>query len=142
MNFLLARRRRIYDMSAMSDMDSTTRQGASDRISGMLYATRTFNKQSKQRFARARTSDLMASLGRAPTYPEKILISRIIAVEWDLRRIDAKMDRGEELSGDMMRARLAAENRLRLDLRELGLRPVQPIRRRIFDDLLVDREVA
>ncbi len=31
---------------------------------------------------------------------------------------------GEELSGRAARLRLALENRLRLDLRELGLRPV------------------
>jgi hypothetical protein len=62
-------------------------------------------------------------LGREPSYPEKILISRIIAVEWDLIRIDRKMDLGEEVSPYAMRNRLAGENRLRLDLQALGLAP-------------------
>lgn len=52
-----------------------------------------------------------------------LLIQRIIAVEWELRRQDAKIDQGEELSGHAIRGRLAAENRLRLDLQALGLRP-------------------
>jgi hypothetical protein len=53
-------------------------------------------------------------------------IARAVAVEWDLRRTDAKLDAGEEPSGHMLRARLAAENRLRLDLAALGLKPTTP----------------
>jgi hypothetical protein len=98
------------------------RQSAPDRASPVPYRPRGFNKRSRQRFERDRTAQLAHHLGRAPTYPERILISRIVAVEWDLRRIDARLDRGEELSGHAMRARLAAENRLRLDLRELGFK--------------------
>jgi hypothetical protein len=87
------------------------------------YHPRGFNKRSKQRFARDRITQLTHHLGRQPSYPERILISRIVAVEWDLKRIDAKLDAGQEISGHAMRARLAGENRLRLDLRELGLAP-------------------
>jgi hypothetical protein len=88
-----------------------------------MFEPRTFSRRTRQRFTRNREAELMRSLGREPSYPKRILISRIIAVEWDLRRIDARMDAGDELSGHAMRAKLAAENRLRLDLRELGLRP-------------------
>jgi len=87
----------------------------------------------------------MRSLGREPSSPERILISRIIMVEWELRRLDARMDAGDELSGHAMRARLAAENRLRLDLRELGLRPGAATEPRLADLLAEDtrrREAA
>lgn len=53
-----------------------------------------------------------------------ILICRVVSNEWDLRRLDHRLDHGEELSGHAARLRLALENRLRLDLRELGLKPV------------------
>lgn len=83
-------------------------------------APHTFNLRSKQRFTTDRRRALTAHLGGAPSYPQMLLISRIIAIEWELRRQDAKLDAGEELSGHAMRARLAAENRLRLDLQALG----------------------
>jgi hypothetical protein len=68
----------------------------------------------------------MHHLGRDPSFPERIIISRIIRVEWELRRTDAKLDAGIELSGHDIRGRLAAENRLRLDLVALGLQPATP----------------
>jgi hypothetical protein len=54
------------------------------------------------------------------------LIARTIANEWDLRRLDHRLDVGEELSGHAARLRLALENRLRLDLQALGLQPIPP----------------
>jgi hypothetical protein len=103
-----------------------TRSPVPEVASRIPYRPRRFHKRSKQRFERDRTAQLIHHLGRQPTYPERILISRIVAVEWDLIRIDARLDHGEELSGHAMRARLAGENRLRLDLRELGLAPNAP----------------
>jgi hypothetical protein len=87
---------------------------------------RRYNKRSRQRFERDRWTQLLRHLGREPSYPEKILISRIVAVEWDLVRIDRRLDLGEEVSPYAMRNRLAGENRLRLDLQALGLKPVAP----------------
>jgi hypothetical protein len=84
---------------------------------------RVFNKLSRRRFAQDRTEALIAHLGRQPSYPEMLLIQRVISVEWELRRMDAKIDAGEELSGHAIRGRLAAETRLRLDLQALGLQP-------------------
>jgi hypothetical protein len=101
----------------------TTKQFSTERKRRVPYRPRIHNRISRARFRRDRTDQLVAHLGREPSYPEQILISRIVAVEWDLTRIDAKLDAGKELSGHDMRARLAAENRLRLDLRELGLKP-------------------
>ena len=106
----------------LAQNDAPPQKPASKRI----FTPQTFHKRTRQRFARQRTVELTAHLGRALSYPEQIIVSRIIAVEWDLRRLDAKLDAGEELSGHAMRARLAAENRLRLDLVALGLQPPPP----------------
>jgi hypothetical protein len=101
---------------------TAARTAAQRRINGGMLAPRTFSRRTRLRFAADRRAELARHLGRAPSYAERILIDRIIANEWDLRRLDAKLDAGEELSGHALRARLAMENRLRLDLRELGLR--------------------
>lgn len=87
-----------------------------------LREPRVFNRRSRVRFGHDRTLALAAHLGREPSYPERIIIARIVAIEWELRRLDAKIDAGEELSGHALRARLAAENRLRLDLQALGMK--------------------
>lgn len=90
-----------------------------------FWQPKVFNKESRRRFALARRRALAAHLGRPPSYPEQIIISRLIALEWWLRRLDARIDDGEELSGHAIRGRLAAENRLRLDLQALGLAPAE-----------------
>jgi hypothetical protein len=129
----------------MPAVSTTSRKPAPGRACGRIFEPRTFSRRTRQRFARNREAELMRSLGREPSYPERILISRIIMVEWDLRRIDARMDAGDELSGHAMRARLAAENRLRLDLRELGLRPAAANEPRLAELLAEDtrrREAA
>jgi hypothetical protein len=82
-----------------------------------------FTKQARERFARNRRQVLREHLGRDPTFPEQIIIGRCIALEWELLRQDAKLQRGEELSGHDIRGRLAAENRLRLDLMMLDRTP-------------------
>ena len=98
-----------------------------------LREPRVFNHRSRKRFSHERTLALVAHLGRPPSYTEKILISRCIANEWDLRKLDDRLDRGEELSGHAARLRLALENRLRLDLRELGFAPRPPPVRTLED---------
>src|SRR5689334_22431279 len=81
---------------------------------GGIFTPRTFHRRTRLRFASNRRRELIRHLGREPSYPERLIIERIAAVEWELRRLDAKVDMGEELSGHALRARLAAENRLRL----------------------------
>jgi hypothetical protein len=88
-----------------------------------LYEPKIFNALSRRRFIAHRKRELRAHLGRTPSIPEQIIIQRVVAIEWDLRRYDAKLESGEDLSGHALRARLAAENRLRLDLVALGLQP-------------------
>lgn len=95
-----------------------------------LYQPRRFNKVTKQRFMRRRRLDLIAHVGGSPSQAQLILIARVCRNEWDLRRLDARMDE-QDLSEHAMRARLAMENRLRLDLRDLGhkaaTKPVQSL---------------
>jgi hypothetical protein len=83
-----------------------------------------FNKVARARFERCRWGELVRHLGRDPSFPEKLLISRIISVEWWLLKTDDRIDRGLELSGHDIRGRLAAETRLRLDLVAFGLEPL------------------
>jgi hypothetical protein len=85
------------------------------------YRPKTFNKITRSRFERIRAAELARHLGRPLSYPEKILVTRIVAIEWELLKTDAKLDEGKELSGHDIRGRLAAETRLRLDLVALGL---------------------
>jgi len=105
---------------------ATNRPISADCIAARLYTPRRFNKQSKQRFERNRLGELLRHLGRDPSYPEKIILARIVAIEWELRRTDAILDAGAEPSGHMLRGRLAAETRLRLDLKAIGMQPATP----------------
>jgi hypothetical protein len=108
-----------------------------------VYTPRKFNRRSRQRFIADRTSELIRHLGREPSYPEKIIISRVIAIEFELRKYDDAIADGVELSGHALRARLAGENRLRLDLAALGLRPTTPKIPTLADVLrAAEREVA
>jgi hypothetical protein len=66
-------------------------------------------------FAANHIAELAGHIARGPSYPERIIIARLIALEFELSKFDAKVDAGEELSGHVSRARLAAENCLRLD---------------------------
>jgi hypothetical protein len=106
------------------------------------YRPVVFNKLARSRFERQRWGELTRHLGRSPSFPERILITRIISVEWWLLKIDAKLDRGEELTGFDIRGRLAAENRLRLDLQAFGLQPPKAPAPSLVKQLLADRESA
>jgi hypothetical protein len=104
---------------------------------GPLYSPIVFNTRSRQRFRADRTRQLLAHLGRPATYTEQVLIARIVSNEWDLRRLDHRLDKGEELSGHAARLRLALENRLRLDLQVLGFEP-KPAKTPLLADVLAD----
>jgi hypothetical protein len=88
-----------------------------------IYKPRVFSKRTRNRFINDRTGELISHLGRDPTFPEKLLVNRIISLEWWLCRLDSRIDAGEELSGHAIRGRLAGEQRLRLDLQALGIGP-------------------
>jgi hypothetical protein len=61
--------------------------------------------------------------------PEEIILHRVIALEWELRKFDARVEEEgfDGLSGHVLRARLAAENRLRLDYKALGMEKRKPL---------------
>jgi hypothetical protein len=109
-----------------ADSASESHARVLDRAAARVYSPRKFNRRSRQVFTADRTVELVRHLGRAPSYPERLIISRVISLEYELRRLDSRIDNGEELSGHALRARLAAENRLRLDLAALGLKPSAP----------------
>src|SRR5438874_6762964 len=89
-----------------------------------LYRPRVFNRVSKARFTRNRLGELARHVGRQMTFAERIVVNRIVSLEWWLYRLDARIDAGEDLSAHAVRARLAAENRLRLDLAALDHKPL------------------
>jgi hypothetical protein len=105
---------------------TATQTNATPHISAKrkLYSPRKFTARTKARFTLDRTAELVGHLGRPPNYPEQLIIDRIVNLEWWLRRLDARLDAGEDLSGHAIRGRLAAETRLRLDL--AALKPVAP----------------
>ena len=90
-----------------------------------LYTPRRFNATTRQRFYRSRKMELAKHCGGTPSRTQQILIARIVSNEWHLYRLDARLDAGE-LSDHAMRSRFAMENRLRLDLRDLGLKGADP----------------
>jgi hypothetical protein len=112
----------IEAMSGAMETATISHQSAPDRAFALVYAPRKFNRRSRQRFCANRRAELLRHLGHRASYPEKLIIERICSIEFWLRGLDARLDRGDELSGHAIRGRLAAENRLRLDLRELGLK--------------------
>lgn len=110
----------------MSHETASQRRNAPTQTERRLYSPKIFNARSRQRFTADRTRELIAHLGREPSYTELVLIARCVSNEWDLRRLDHRLDHGEELSGHAARLRLALENRLRLDLIALRLEPTKP----------------
>lgn len=102
---------------------STSTVAASNESDGFrLYTPRRFNATTRQRFFRDRRRALLEHLGGHASRTQATLLERVIRLEWQLLRLDARLDAGEDLSAHAMRWQLAAENRIRLDLRELGMR--------------------
>lgn len=91
----------------------------------VIFEPKKLTAKTLQRFRRRRTAELVQHVGGMPSSAQQILIARIVRNEWDLRRLDAAMNEGE-ISAHAMRTRLAMENRLRLDLRDLGLKRAEP----------------
>jgi len=83
-----------------------------------VYTPRVFNSTTRARFTKDRREGLIRQLGGTATRAQLTLIQRIVRNEWDLLRLDQRMDQGD-LSSHAMRTRLAMENRLRLDIRDL-----------------------
>jgi hypothetical protein len=90
-----------------------------------IFEPRTFHRRTRQRFARIREVELLRSLGREPSSTEKIMIACIVTDEWDIRRVNAKIERGEELSDRDMQAHENAKDRLTRNLYRLGLQPAE-----------------
>jgi hypothetical protein len=104
-------------------MATTVDQFNTSRCIDNVYIPSRLNRRSRRRFALDRRRGLIAHLGREPTYPERLLIGRTIALEWLLMRLDARIENGQALTESTFRSRVAAERRLRLDLTALGASP-------------------
>jgi hypothetical protein len=74
---------------------------------------------------RDRRRRLVQHIGGRPTDVQAVIIDRIVAIEWSVNRLQARLDEEGELSPHSARALLAFHNHLRLLTRELGLRPTK-----------------
>jgi hypothetical protein len=76
------------------------------------------------KFARKLESELVNHVGGKPTFPQTLLIRRIVRGTWQLEQLDAKMASGRWTDHDS-RTYGGLSNSLRLALRELGMKPAQ-----------------
>lgn len=104
----------------MDDSDLSQPRRDAEVAGSALYRPRVFNAKTRRRFFHDRIVALLRDIGVQPTTSQRVLLGRIIQNEWYLAVQDAKINRGEELSDIAARNRFAMENRLRLDLRDLG----------------------
>jgi len=84
-----------------------------------LYRPREFNPLTKSRFFRDRRKRLLAHIGGQPDARQAVTIERIVAIEWTISRLQARLDAGE-LSQHAARELLAFHNHLRLLMSSLG----------------------
>ena len=83
-----------------------------------LYRPREFNALTKSRSFRDRRKRLLAHIGR-PDARQAVAIDRIVAIEWTICRLQARLDAGE-ISEHASRELLAFHNHLRLLMASLG----------------------
>lgn len=97
-----------------------------------LYQPRSFSRRTKQRFRLDRMRRLEKHVGGAPNDMQRLLIERIVEVEWSILRLSARAD-DAPLSPHAARELLAFHNHLRLMTRELGLKGQSPPARTLDD---------
>jgi hypothetical protein len=103
-----------------------------------LYIPRRFNAVTRSRFFFDRKREYLKQLGHSPSTSELVNLHRAIEMEWVSLRAAGRLNRDGELPEGPARAWLAAENRMRLDLKALGFelkgtaheKPVVDYRRR------------
>lgn len=84
------------------------------------------------KYARKLESELVAHVGGKPTFPQMLLIRRVVRGSWQLEQLDAKMASGRWTDHDS-RTYGGLSNSLRLALRELGMRPAQSKPKSVVD---------
>lgn len=108
--------------SATSPPPAAKRRRKRRAASAGLYGPKTATARARQRFFASRTRDFGRHLGANPSIAQRILMTRAIRCEWDLRLLDRRLDEEGELSQHAVHLRASLENRLRLDLSALGLK--------------------
>ena len=110
-----------------------------------LYTPRKYNATTKQRFARDRWRRLIAHLGGSATDVQKILLGRLIDLEWEAARLAARRDEGK-ISDHDYRVFMALQNHVRLLGRELGLKaePKErvPTLEEVAEQILAEKQKA
>jgi hypothetical protein len=103
----------------------TGNMNAQATASSRLFRPRTFSARTKARFRRDRENRLIRHLGGTVSDMQRLVIDRIIEVEWSILRLSARSD-DAPLSPHAAREMLAFHSHLRLLCRELGLKPTPP----------------
>jgi hypothetical protein len=86
-----------------------------------LYRPKTFSALTRQRFMRDRRKRWHEHVGGHPTSPQLVLIDQVAALEWDIRRLEAKEDvKGGRLTQHDKNALAAWRRHFREALRQLG----------------------
>lgn len=75
------------------------------------------------RFLRQAEAEMLAQLGRPPSFGERLLIRRVVRASLQLELFDQKLSVGGEFTAHDARAFGALGNQVRLGLRDLGLKP-------------------
>jgi hypothetical protein len=104
------------------------------RADGHLYAPHVFNKRSRQRFSTDRQRRWQAHAGRADTQAAT-LISQLIALEWDVLRLEARENEKGKLSAHDRIALATWRRHFREALRQLGPPATAKPAGRTMDDL-------
>ena len=78
------------------------------------------------RFLRQAENELLAQLGKEPSFGERLLIRRIAKSMLQLEMFDDKLSNGGEWTAHDARAFSALSNQVRLGLRDLGLKAAKP----------------
>jgi hypothetical protein len=121
---------------------TATRVNSLDRADGRIFMPRRFNKRCRQRFSTDRQRRWQAHAGR--TDPQAAtLIKQLIALEWDVLRLEARENEKGKLSAHDRIALATWRRHFREALRQLGsLAAAAPASRSMADLRRQAREAA
>jgi hypothetical protein len=99
-------------------------------------------RSSEGRYVRRVIAELTAQLGRAPSFAESLLIRRAARVSLILDLFDSKILAGEAWTQVDANTMGGVAGSLRLILRELGLKPVAPAKKKDLATYLAEKSAA
>jgi hypothetical protein len=115
---------------------TATRVNSPDRADGRIFMPRRFNKRCRQRFSADRRQRWLAHIGNRPTDTQAAtLIGQLIALEWDVLRLESRETEKGKLSAHDRIALATWRRHFREALRQLGPAATAKPIGRTMDDL-------